>query len=189
MVLVTGSPVWWSKRRRQATARFCVFTAAAVAGGATLGYVCAIAAQTAGHRATVIVVAASAAATGTWMIRRKARLCVQRQVPSQLKGTRLIGPIVYGWVLGTAVLTYVRSETVYLYVGSLLVFGDSTVDILAGTAYGLSYALWVLALGHQRSSDDPVGVARHVTTVAHRVRPAATVGAIAAVGALILGAT
>ena len=153
------------------------------------GYMLGSVAAVAGEALAVGGVALGAMTVGLRMVRREApNLCVHRQVPSRLKGSRIIGPSLYGWVLGTAVLTFVVSELVYVYVGSVVVFGDPTTGTVAGASYGSGYAMTVLLLGRRQAGDDPLALTQGVVAAVAHVRRPAAFGAIAAVGLLLLGA-
>jgi len=190
MVLVTGSPVWWAKNRKAASARFALFGGSAVCGGAIAGYGLGLAADVVGEPGTTVAVgmlgvaAALEAAKG-----RSPAICIRRQVPSRLKGTSIFGPGLYGGLLGAAILTFIRSRLVYLYVAVILAVGSPAMGAVAGAAYGLSYAATVLMLGRRESaSRDPLALAGHVLGAINRIRRPASVVAVVAAILLVSGA-
>lgn len=72
---------------------------------------------------------------------------VRLQVPEALKARRVLGPIVYGALLGAGVLTYLPSAVVYIYVLALLLLASAAQGALVGGIFGTAYAMAVLVLG------------------------------------------
>jgi hypothetical protein len=191
MVLVTGSPVWWAKNRKAATARFALFGASAVCRGMIAGYGLGMAADFVGEPATRVAVGTlGIAAAFEVASRRNPTICIRRQVPSRVKGTRIFGPTLYGGILGAAILTFIRSRLVYLYVAAILLVGSPLMGVVAGAAYGLSYAATVLILGRRESaSADPMALAGHVLGAIERIRRPASAVAVVAAALLVSGTT
>jgi hypothetical protein len=191
MVFVTGSPVWWAKNRKAAFGRFALFGASAVCGGVMAGYVLGLAADGAGDLATTVAVGTLGTVAAVEVVRRRGPVvCVRRQVPSRLKGTSILGPSLYGVLLGAAILTFIRSRLVYLYVAVILVVGAPLMGVVAGGAYGFSYAATVLVLGRRESaSADPMALAGHVLGAIERIRRPPSAVAVVAAALLVSGTT
>jgi hypothetical protein len=191
MVLVTGSPVWWARNRKAASARFALFGVSAGCGGIIAGYGLGLAADVVGNPATTVMVGTLGAAAAFEVVRgRSPAVCIRRQVPSRLKGTSILGPSLYGALLGAAILTLIRSRLVYLYVAGILLVGSPLMGAVAGAAYGFSYAAAVLVLGRRESaSADPMALAGHVLGAIERIRRPASAVAVVAAALLAFGPT
>jgi len=190
MVLVTGSPVWWAKNRKAASARFALFGVSAVGGGIIAGYGLGLAADMVGQPAAAVAAGTLGVAAAFEVAKgRRPAICIRRQVPSRLKGTSIVGPSLYGGLLGAAILTFIRSRLVYLYVAAIVLVGSPLMGVVAGAAYGFSYAATVLVLGRRESaSADPVALAGHVLGAIDRIRRPASAIAVVAAALLASGA-
>jgi hypothetical protein len=103
-----------------------------------------------------------------------------------LKGSRYVGPALYGLLLGPGFLTRIPSALFYVYALALVAFATPREGILAGVVFGFSYAFSVLLLGRVMRNASSSSELNIVTSAVQRVRRASLVVAATAVALLPL---
>jgi hypothetical protein len=181
MTHVVGSPVWSVRERRSFhLSRFAVFAFAAVAGGVATGLALGDVSgssgiSTKGHLIFGVILALSVARELFFTSVPIPHL--RAQVPAQLRPSRFFGPLVYGFILGAAVLTRIPSALLYVYLGALVLFADPLTGGISGAVFGATYAVVTLWLGRATAALRPTAQAGKVEQLWRAARTPATVAA------------
>jgi hypothetical protein len=186
MTHVVGGPVWAARETVAALTRFLLFAVAAILAGALVGALLGSAFETPGWARVAFPLVAALLLIRELFFRRFPLPQVRAQVPSMLRGNVYAGPLLYGSILGTGILTYTPSALVHLYVLAVLAFAGPAQGIVAGAVFGAAYAASVLVLGKRTATAHPLEQATVVKQFVLLSRRPSVILAAAATTALVL---
>ena len=170
MTHVIGSPVWTARHRLPALVSFTLFLIFSIAGGIAIG--AGFGALLGSTRLGQIVfgILAVVLVSRDLFYLRIPLPQVRLQVPEGLKTRRVLGPMVYGAILGAGVFTYLPSTVVYIYILALLLLASALEGAVVGGIFGASYAAAALLLGARTATLTAVHQAAHVKALFTRGR-------------------
>jgi hypothetical protein len=186
MTHVVGGPVWVVRQRLSSISRFIVFAVGSTVAGGLAGVMLGAAMRTPPPVRVAFPAVAALLLARELFFRHIPLPQVRAQVPAMLRGRAFAGPLLYGSILGAGILTYIPSALVHLYVLALLAFATPAQGLMAGAAFGGTYAISVLLLGRRTATTHPLEQATAVKRFVLAARRSSIALAAVAAATLIL---